>query len=263
MTIDVNNPPAPWAIIMAAGKGTRMGGDMPKVLYDVAGRPMVQWVVEACQQAGVETCIVVVGYKADDVRAALADEPSVRFVEQTEQLGTGHAVAQARPAMEGEPARDVFVLAGDGPLIRGKTLARLLEAHRRRKAAATLATSVVDDPVGYGRIVRSAAGEFETIIEQKDATPEQLKIREVNPSYYCFRSDDLFRSLDAVSNDNASGEYYVTDVPAILKRQGKPVAVIEAVPPEDVLSINTPEQLAEVDAILRRRLGANVESRTA
>jgi UDP-N-acetylglucosamine diphosphorylase/glucosamine-1-phosphate N-acetyltransferase len=251
--IDPNNQPAPWAIIMAAGKGTRMGGDQPKVLYEVAGRPMVHWVVDACRQAGCETCVVIVGYQGEKVRAALADDPAVQFVEQTEQLGTGHAVEQARPVMENLPPRDVFVLAGDGPLIRGRTLARLLEAHRRRKASATLATSLIDDPTGYGRIVRTASGDFEAIVEQKDATPQQLAINEVNPSYYCFGSDDLFRALDEVSNENASGEYYITDVPAILKQQGKPVAVIEAVPPEDVLSINNPQQLAEVDTILRNR----------
>ncbi len=246
------NNNAPQAIILAAGKGTRMGGDLPKVVHEVAGEPMVRHVVRACRQAGVSRCVVVVGYKAELVREALADEPDCVFVEQTQQLGTGHAAQMAAPLFEGV-AVDVFVLAGDGPLIQGKTLARVLEMHRRSHAMATLATAVLDDATGYGRIVRNADGSFQAIVEQKDATPEQLAIREVNPSYYCFRSDALFASLADVRNDNAQGEYYITDVPGLLKRQGRTVTVVEAVPPADVLSINTPEQLAQVDAILRGR----------
>jgi bifunctional UDP-N-acetylglucosamine pyrophosphorylase/glucosamine-1-phosphate N-acetyltransferase len=246
--------PLPQAIILAAGQGTRMGGDQPKVLYPVAGQPMVRWVVQACLQARVERCLVVVGYRSDLVREALADLPACVFVEQAEQLGTGHATAMAQPAFEGQPVTDVFVLAGDGPLIRAKTLARLLEVHRRRRAAATLATAVVDDPDGYGRVVRAAAGQFEAIVEQDDATPAQLEICEINPSYYCFRSDRLFAALAQVENRNRQGEYYVTDVPGLLKRQGHTVTVVDAVPAEDVLSINTPQQLEQVDRILRKRL---------
>jgi len=145
-------------------------------------------------------------------------------------------------------------MAGDGPLIRTKTLARLLEVHRRRGASATLATSLIDDPTGYGRIIRGAEGGLERIVEQKDATPEQLQIKEVNPSYYCFDSRALFSALDEVDSQNSQGEYYITDVPAILKGHGKRVEVVEAVPPADVLSINTQAQLQEVDAILRQRL---------
>ncbi|MBB6430892.1 sugar phosphate nucleotidyltransferase [Algisphaera agarilytica] len=249
-----NNPVPPAAIIMAAGKGTRMGSDLPKVLHEVAGKPMLRWVTEACYAAGVETCVVVVGYRGDDVRKALADDPRCEFVEQTEQLGTAHAADMARPVFENRPAGDVFVLAGDGPLIRSQTLARLLELHRRTKASATLATAVLSDPSGYGRVVRNASGGFDRIVEQKDATPEELAVQEVNPSYYCFRSDDLFTTLTQVSNANQQGEYYITDVPGILRGQGKTVSVVDAVPEEDVLSINNPQQLAEVDAILKQRL---------
>lgn len=239
---------------MAAGKGVRMGSDLPKVLCEVAGKPMLRWVVEACFDAGVETCVVVVGYRGDDVRAALADEPRCVFVEQTQQLGTAHAADMARPVFEKMPAGDVFVLAGDGPLIRSQTLARLLELHRRTKASATLATAILDDPTGYGRVVRNASGGFDRIVEQKDATPDELAVQEVNPSYYCFRSDDLFDTLSNVSNTNKQGEYYLTDVPGLLRSQGKTVTLVDAVPADDVLSINTPEQLAAVDQILRQRL---------
>lgn len=248
------DPTAPAAIILAAGKGTRMKSDLPKVLHEVAGKPMVWWVVQACKEAGADLCVVVVGYKGELVREALAGEEGVAFVEQTEQLGTAHAAQMAEPVFEGRPIGDIFVLAGDGPLIRGKTLARLLEVHRRTDAAATLATSVIEDPTGYGRIVRAGDGGFSAIVEQKDATDEQRTIKEVNPSYYCFRGDALFKSIDQVGSDNSQGEYYITDCPGLLKKQGQTVTVVDAVPPEDVLSINTLEQLAEVDRILQQRL---------
>ena len=243
------------AIIMAAGKGTRMGGDLPKVLYPVAGEPMVKWVVRACREAGAERCILVVGYKQELVREALADEPGVEFVEQLEQKGTAHAAQMAQPCFEGKPLGDLFVLAGDGPLIRAQTLSRLLEAHRRSGAASTLATSIIENPTGYGRIVRDDTGHFSAIVEQKDATDEQLAIKEVNPSYYCFDGPAMFKTIDQIGANNAQGEYYITDAPGLIKEQGHPVTVVDAVPPEDVLSINNPDQLAEVDRILRERLG--------
>lgn len=252
---DLSGRPAPQAVIMAAGKGTRMGeGDLPKVLYPVAGKPMLWWVVKACQDVGVSRCVVVVGYKSDEVRQSLEGVEGIEFAEQGDPKGTAHAAQVTRHLFEGQPETDLFVLAGDGPLIRTKTLARLLEVHRRRGASATLATSIIDDPTGYGRIIRSADGGLECIVEQKDATPEQLQIQEVNPSYYCFNSGSLFSALDEVKSHNSQGEYYITDVPAILKGHGKKVEVVEAVPAEDVLSINTKEQLAEVDAILKQRL---------
>ena len=252
---DLSGRPAPQAVILAAGKGTRMGdGDLPKVLYPVADKPMLWWVVKACQDAGVSRCVVVVGYKADEVRESLSGVEGIEFVDQGDPKGTAHAAQVTQPLFEGQPETDLFVLAGDGPLIRTKTLARLLEVHRRRGAAATLATSIIEDPTGYGRVIRSADGGLERIVEQKDATPEQLLVNEVNPSYYCFSSGSLFSALDEVKSNNSQGEYYITDVPAILKGHGKKVEVVEAVPAEDVLSINTQEQLAEVDAILRQRL---------
>ncbi len=252
--IDLSGRPAPQAIIMAAGKGTRMGGDLPKVLFPVADRPMLHWVVQACQEAGVSRCVVVVGYKGDEVRESLDGFDDVEFVDQGDPKGTAHAVQVTEPLFENEPETDVFVLAGDGPLIRARTLGRLLEVHRRRKAASTLATSIIDDPTGYGRIIRAKDGSLDCIVEQKDANEEQLAVCEVNPSYYCFDSRSLFSALTEVKPHNQQGEYYVTDVPSILKGHGKGVEVVEAVPPEDVLSINNPQQLQEVDAILRKRL---------
>ena len=254
MTTASSPTSAPAAIILAAGKGTRMGSERAKVLHEVAGEPMVRWVTRACFDAGVGQCIIVVGHQADEVRAALADEPRCVFVEQTQQLGTAHAAEQARPIFDQSPTDDVFVLAGDGPLIRSETLRKLLEVHRQQKAAATLATALLDDPSGYGRVLRTAENGFDRIVEQKDASPEQLEVREVNPSYYCFDRALLFEALKNVGNDNRQGEFYLTDVPGLLRDQGHVVTLVDAVPAEDVLSINTPQQLAEVDRILRQRL---------
>lgn len=258
--------PAPQSIILAAGMGKRMGSDLPKVLHEVAGRPMVAWVVDACLAVGCSRCVVVIGHKGELVRDALLKEFSpeqVVFVEQKEQLGTAHAAQMAEPLftspeVSSEASCDTFVLAGDGPLIRSQTLTAMLQLHRERGAALTMATSVIDDPAGYGRVVRNAAGEFQCIVEQKDASAEQLAIREVNPSYYCFNSRELFDVIRRIDNRNQAREYYITDAPAELLSQGRVVCVVDAVPPADVLSINTPVQLAAVDAILRRRLDMSV-----
>jgi len=245
----------PSAIILAAGKGTRMDSDLPKVCHAVGGRAMVCAVVDACREAGCGRVVVVVGYKQELVREALAGYDGVEFAEQLEQHGTGHAVLCARDAVSDEVASgsELFVLAGDGPLIRAETLRAMLERHRSAGAAATLATSVIDDPTGYGRIVRDGDGRFAAIVEHKNATENQLAIREVNPSYYLFDAAKLFESLDRVERNPVSGEYYVTDVPGLLLAGGERVEVIDAVPPEDVLSINTLEQLEEVDRIYRSR----------
>ena len=234
-----------------------MNSDLPKVVHPVAGEPMVRWVVKAARDAGASPMVLVVGHGAEHVRSIFKNERDIIFATQEQQLGTGHAVDQARSAFANKPEfanADVFVLAGDGPLIRTRTLLALLEAHRRNNAAATLATSVIGDPTGYGRIVRDAARAFQAIVEHKDATEAQRAIREVNPSYYCFRAASLFSTLNRLDNKNANGEYYITDVFGLLRQAGERVEVIEAVPPEDVLSINDPQQLAEVDSILRRRL---------
>jgi len=252
----MNQPPQ--AIILAAGQGTRMSSEvanaLPKVVYPVADEPMIRWVVRACQKASATKCIVVIGYKGHLVREALEGFKDVEFVEQTEQLGTAHATQMASPLFEDRPPCNVFVLAGDGPLIQHKTLVRLLELHRRTSAAATLATAVIDDPTGYGRIVRTTDGKFDHIVEQKDASPDELAIKEVNPSYYCFNSTAMFDAIAQVSAANKQSEFYLTDVPAILAQDDQIVSVIEAVPAEDVLSINTQQQLAQVDRLLHRRL---------
>lgn len=246
----------PVALIMAAGKGTRMNSDLPKVVHEVAGRPMVCHVVEACLAAGCGRVVAIVGYEQGRVREALACYGErVGYALQAEQLGTGHAVRCAEGSLTGLAGdTPVLVLAGDGPLIRASTLGAMLDRHRETGAGATLASSVIEDPTGYGRVVRGPDGRFAAIVEQKNASPEHLAIREVNPSYYCFRLASLRSALARVERNGASGEYYLTDVPTILLERGERVEVIDAVPAEDVLSINTPAQLAEVDRVLRDRL---------
>ncbi len=235
-----------------------MNSDLPKVCHPVGGRPMVCAVVDACFEVGCEKVVLVVGYRQDLVREAVAGYGDrVSFAVQDEQHGTGHAVQCAADHFQDEQSsaerHEVFVLCGDGPLIRAQTLQSVLDTHRSARAAATLATSVIPDPDGYGRIVRDDSGRFSSIVEQKNASAEQLAVREVNPSYYCFDCKSMFDTLNQVERDAASGEYYLTPVPSLLQAAGAVVEVIEAVPPQDVLSINTPENLAEVDRVFRNR----------
>ena len=232
-----------------------MSSDLPKVMHVVAGRTMLDWVVDAAEAAGVQRIVLVVGYGQDKVRDAMSTRSNVTFAEQIEQLGTGHATLCAESAIG--DAEDVLVLAGDGPLIRSSVLIRLIESHRQSSAAASLATACIDDPTGYGRIVRNLDGQFSAIVEQKNATADQLQICEVNPSYYCFDRNFLFEALHGLRPDATGGEYYLTDVPGILKGQGRHIEVLDEVPQEDVLSINTLEQLCKVDEILRSRLSSN------
>ncbi|MSR18527.1 MAG: UDP-N-acetylglucosamine pyrophosphorylase [Phycisphaerales bacterium] len=245
---------SPVAVILAAGKGTRMGSDLPKVMHPAHGKPLVEWVVDACRAADCTRIILVVGHGAALLRAHFAGQPNLEFVMQEPQLGTGHAVDQARPLLATlAPDQEVLVLCGDGPLIRASTIRTLLKAHRQSGAAATLATSVIANADTYGRIVRDGSGRFDRIIEQKDATTAQRSIREVNPSYYCFACGPLLSHLSRINNRNASGEYYLTDLFHLIPKDGLAVHVVDAVPPEEVLSVNTPAQLAEVALILKSR----------
>lgn len=244
------------AIILAAGKGKRMNSDLPKVVHPVAGRPMVCWVVQACREAGADPIVLVIGHGGQAVREAFAgDDGDIRYVIQDQQLGTGHATLCAQKELADFDG-DVLVLAGDGPLIRAQTIRIMHRKHIETKAAATMATSVIPDPTGYGRIVRDPpnTGRFQAIVEHKNATEAQRKTREVYPSYACFDARLLFEMLTQVKPDHVSNEYYLTEVFSMLKDRGHRVEIVEAVPPEDVLSINDPQQLAEVDSILRARL---------
>jgi bifunctional UDP-N-acetylglucosamine pyrophosphorylase/glucosamine-1-phosphate N-acetyltransferase/UDP-N-acetylglucosamine pyrophosphorylase len=242
------------AIVMAAGKGTRMKSELPKVLFPVCGRPMVEYVLDALEEAGVDQIVVVVGYRADLVREALGSRPSVRFVEQTEQLGTGHAVMVCRDELQDHQGL-AFVIAGDAPMIQADSVRALLEDYDRKPASCILGTAHKDEPFGLGRIVRDEQRQFVGIVEERDATEEQKRITEVNMSYYAFRCPDLLTALDEIRPDNSQGEYYITDVPGVLLAHGKPVRALQVLKPCEVLSINTVDELKIVEAAMQEAGG--------
>jgi bifunctional UDP-N-acetylglucosamine pyrophosphorylase/glucosamine-1-phosphate N-acetyltransferase len=243
------------AIILAAGRSTRMKTTLPKVMHEVCGRPMLSHVLDACRAAGIDSLYVVVGFGREAITAAFGNEPGVHFVEQVEQKGTGHAVSMCEPSLKGFVG-DVVVIAGDMPLIRAETLRTLLASHRASGAAASIATTELADPTGYGRIVRNASGEFDRIVEHRDCDAGQLKISEVNPSYYCYDAATLFEALKKVRPNNAKSELYLTDTLAILKSDGKAVRASTKVPAADATGINSRVDLAEVNRLMQRRIQA-------
>jgi len=241
------------AIILAAGKSTRMKSKRSKVLHEVCGKPMLDFVLQACFGAGCHKVMVVVGHGKDEVIAQFGHDKRITWVEQTEQLGTGHAAKMAEPLLQGVKG-DVFILTGDGPLVRGEVLKALHDAHRQDHADASMATAVLDDPTGYGRVIRDAQGEFVEIVEQLDATDEQRAIREVFPSVYCFKAEHLLFALARLKNENKKREFYLTDTYGILRQAGKKVLAVQAVGQDDILGVNSRDQLAQVDAIMQERI---------
>ncbi len=239
------------AIVMAAGKGTRMRSELPKVLVPVCGRPMIHYVLDALEASGFERSLVVVGYRAADVQAELASRRGVEFCLQAQQLGTGHAVMMCRERLLGRQG-PVLILAGDSPMTRPASLRTLASEFERRRPACLLGTGLKDDPTGLGRIVRDPDGAFAGIVEDRDATPDQRAIREVNLSCYLFEAADLLWALERLSADNVQREYYLTDCPGLLRRSGRRVEALAALQPVESLSINTPEELAIVEAAMRK-----------
>ena len=239
------------AVVLAAGKGTRMNSDLPKVLHPVCGRPMIEYVLDALQSAGVDRSIVVVGYKAELVRQTLAHRSELAFVDQTEQLGTGHAVMMCRNLLR-DLEGPVLIVTGDSPLAQPDSISALLAAFDRDQSAAILGTLHCDDPTGLGRIVRDANNEFQGIVEEKDASDSQKQITEVNMSTYVFDCPELLHALDQLDNQNQQQEYYITDCPGILKNEGKDVQALPVLKPCEGLSINTIEELASVSNEMRR-----------
>ena len=237
-------------IILAAGKGTRMKSAHPKVLHKVAGKPMISHVLRAAKEAGSERAIAVIGYGSEEVRSQIGNE--AEFALQQEQLGTGHAVRQVQPLLEGYDGA-VMVLCGDTPLLTGELLRRLYDSHLESGAKATVLTAIMPDATGYGRIVRESDGSVSKIVEHKDATIEERDIKEINSGIYCFDSQSLFSALAEVTNDNAQGEYYLPDVLAILKGRGEKIWAVATADYEATLGINSREQLAAAEKVLRRR----------
>jgi bifunctional UDP-N-acetylglucosamine pyrophosphorylase/glucosamine-1-phosphate N-acetyltransferase len=243
----------PVAIILAAGYGKRMKSEKAKVLHEVCGRSMIRYVVDAARGAGVRTIIVVVGYGADQVRQCLRDEPDISFATQTEQLGTGHAVKICRPMLDSYEG-SILVLVGDEPLLRPQPLAELLKQQQADQAACLLGTAVMDDPMGFGRILRDSTGRFLRIVEERDCNAEERALKEVNPSCYVFKLPDLWNALEQIGTSNAQGEYYLTDAPEQLLTTGKKVVALNVLRSDDVLGVNTRQHLAMAGAIMQARI---------
>lgn len=243
---------APVAIVLAAGKSTRMKSDVPKVLHEIAGRPMIEFVLDAIHGAGIKKVIVVVGFKADSVSAALEHHADIQFALQAEQHGTGHAVMMCADLLA-EHDGPVLVLAGDTPLLEGESLAALLAEQESHSAACVVGTASTEANAGLGRIVRDATGEFLRIVEEKDATPQEQAIQEINTGCYAFDCRRLFDALSQIRPDNKQSEYYLTDCAAILKQQGLNVIASATLEITEAIGVNTPDQLAEVERVLKNR----------
>ena len=241
------------AIIMAAGVSSRMNTQMAKVLHEVCGRPMLAYVLDACREVGVSKIYVVVGFSAEQVKGRFGGSDDIVWVRQQEQLGTAHAVLCCKEHLE-DFAGETLVLCGDGPLIRAEILKTLIGKHEAEQSAATLATAVMDDPTGYGRIIRDAYGNIQGIIEDSDCTREQLAIKEVNPSYYLFNNKVLFEAIERVKPDNVKQEYYLTDAVSGITATGHKVVAITAVRPEEAMGVNSRAELSAASKIMQRRI---------
>lgn len=240
------------AIVLAAGKSTRMQSELPKVLHEVCGRPMLSYVLNACRLSGVDRILVVVGHEREKVVERFSADRDLTFVEQAEQRGTGHAVMCCREALAGFEG-SVLVVAGDMPLVRRETLSELVDERMQRGDALTIATTELDDPTGYGRIVRDARAELVSIVEHRDCTDAQLAINEVNVSYYCFDSSPLMEGLSRLKPNAAKGEFYLTDLVKMFREDGERVSAVVKVPQADALGINSRLDLAMVSRAMQDR----------
>lgn len=240
-------------LVLAAGQGTRMKSDLAKVLHPMAGRPLLAHVLGCLDDLGVGRTIVVIGHQRERVREVFA-ESGVDWAVQAEQRGTGHAVLMAGPALEGFEGT-LLVVCGDTPLLRPATLHGLLEGHRSSGSAATVLSMRLPDPKGYGRIVRSPAGDLVGIVEERDASDTEKAIDEVNSGIYVFHYPALEQALGGLTANNSQGEYYLTDTMGLIRRSGQRVAVVCAAEYRELLGINTVEQLAEAEQIRRTLAG--------
>jgi len=234
-------------VILAAGKGKRMKSDLPKVLHDLHGKPLICHVLDSCKNAGIERTVLIVGFKGELVASA-AEEYQTELVWQKEQLGTGHAVAQTE-ALLSRFSGEIIVMNGDVPLIRSETIRGLVDQHRQSGADATVLTAEVPDPTGYGRIVRDEEGMVDAIVEEADADEPTRAIREINSGMFCFHPAYLFAALRQIDNRNRQGEYYLTDVLAIMRQNNQRVAAYKVNEASEILGVNSPEQLQNLAEI--------------
>lgn len=239
------------AIILAAGKGTRMKSKVYKVLHKVCGKTMVEHVLGQLEKAHMDKMVTIVGYGADDVKKVIGNRSE--FAVQDKQLGTGHAVMQAKDIL-GKIDGETLVVSGDTPLLTAETFNKLLSFHEKRHAAVTVLTSIAPNPFGYGRIVRDNLGNVERIVEQKDASEEEQEIKEVNTGVYCFDNQKLFAALRLVNNNNAQGEYYLTDVIGILKNQGEIVSAYQMPDFDESMGVNDRIALAAATKVMQARI---------
>ena len=237
-------------VILAAGQGTRMKSSLPKVLHPVAGRPMVEHVAETARSLSPASVTIIVGHQAEAIQRFLAGRQGVQFARQDPQLGTAHALQQAEPLLAGK-AGTLVLLSGDVPLLKATTLGRLLDTHRGAKAAATVVTATVERPYGYGRIIR-VGGRIARIVEERDASPAQRRVREINSGIYAFDLGPLFEALRTIAAKNAQGEYYLTDLIGVYRRRKLPVETVSVDDAGEVRGINTRSELAEVSTIMRQ-----------
>ena len=236
-------------VVLAAGKGTRMKSAVPKVLHAAAGLPLIEHVLRTAESISPASIVLIVGHHADAVQAALKSRPSLRFALQEPQLGTGHALLQAEKALA-EATGSVVLLSGDVPLLRRETLQTLIRRHEESGAAATVLTAVVDEPTGYGRIVRRD-GRISAIIEHEDATPDQRAIPEINSGIYAFDIAPLFGALRQIGSANAQGEYYLPDLVQIYRDRGLPIETVTVDDPQEIMGVNSRKELAQAAAALR------------
>ncbi len=236
-------------VILAAGKGTRMQSELPKVLHRVLGKCMVELVMEAAGEAGSQDICLVIGYKGEEVRKEVGE--GVCYAWQKEQLGTGHAVKCAKEFIGTKG--DVLILCGDTPLITGKTLKAFYEYHKKADNCVTLLSAMVENADGYGRIIRDEEGRFVKNVEHKDATEQERKSKEINSGMYLFRAKELSEALEELRNDNVQGEYYLPDTLEIIKNKGQKVEAYALKEPEEIAGVNTTAQLLEAENVLKKR----------
>ncbi len=239
------------AVILAAGKGTRMKSSKPKVLHEICGVAMVDYVLDAAYAAGADKVVVVAGFGYEQVLEQAGKRAEV--VLQAEQLGTAHALLQAKPILQ-DFSGDILVLCGDTPLIQAATLKQLVAAHQKYQTEATVLTAHLEIPFGYGRIIRDGFNNFIRIVEQKDATEEEASINEINTGMYCFAAENLFDKLGQLQADNAQGEYYLTDIMELYRKAGQKIQALPAASREEILGVNDRIQLAKAEVLMRHRL---------
>ncbi|WP_411954412.1 bifunctional UDP-N-acetylglucosamine diphosphorylase/glucosamine-1-phosphate N-acetyltransferase GlmU [Alkalibacillus sp. S2W] len=239
------------AVVLAAGKGSRMKSELYKVLHPVCGKPMVQHVVDQLNHLGLNQIVTIVGHGAESVQEQLGDQ--TQYAVQEEQLGTGHAVQMASSVLEGQKGTTV-VVCGDTPLLTADTMRELMDQHEQQQAKVTVLTTDVDDATGYGRIIRQVNGQVEKIVEEKDASDEEKAVTEINTGTYCFDNELLFEALSQVSNDNAQGEYYLPDVLEIANERGETVAAHKTTQVEETVGVNDRVALSKAEKLMKQRI---------